>query len=300
VAGNEDGRSEAGLWEHALRGQPGGSAGGAAALAASGISRAGSVYPDTRIVLLAGVIHYIMPRVSLPVAVFACRYRLVERDISGHFLLHMSWRSRCRVFERVSLRFHQGVPANSVLLLPFVPTQSPSGRIYWTSRLSIRAVRLTPDISFGVRGPVLPSGEQRRDLPSVHQLRGLHSKAQETPSHTAGPKSSTQSAANGSKNVRMARRPRRAPQASSARACLGPTDLLEQLAPELGFWSADTRIVGHLPYLGRLASPLLASEPDRPTLGFEPGSMACLEREADGRWLLVWMLGPALLAPPPL
>jgi phosphohistidine phosphatase len=84
-----------------------------------------------------------------------------------------------------------------------------------------------------------------------------------------------------------------------ARAGLGPTDPLEQLAPELGFWSADTLIVGHLPYLGRLASLLLASDPDRPTLAFQPGSLACLERAADGSWVLAWMLRPELLAPPP-
>jgi phosphohistidine phosphatase len=82
-----------------------------------------------------------------------------------------------------------------------------------------------------------------------------------------------------------------------ARTGLGPTDPLEQLAPELGFWSADTLIVGHLPYLGRLASLLLVSDPDRPTLAFQPGSLACLERDADGSWVLDWMLRPELLAP---
>jgi phosphohistidine phosphatase len=81
------------------------------------------------------------------------------------------------------------------------------------------------------------------------------------------------------------------------RTGLGPTDPLEQLAPEPGFWSADTLIVGHLPYLGRLASLLLVSDPDRPTLAFQPGSLACLERDADGSWVLDWMLRPELLAP---
>ena len=47
-----------------------------------------------------------------------------------------------------------------------------------------------------------------------------------------------------------------------------------------------TLIVGHLPYLGRLASLLLASDPDRPLLAFQPGSMACLEktRRVGGCW----------------
>jgi phosphohistidine phosphatase len=56
--------------------------------------------------------------------------------------------------------------------------------------------------------------------------------------------------------------------------------------------------VGPLPYLGRLASLPLASDPDRPLLAFQPGSMACLEKDAEGYWVLAWMLPPELLAPP--
>jgi phosphohistidine phosphatase len=82
-----------------------------------------------------------------------------------------------------------------------------------------------------------------------------------------------------------------------AHAGLGPNDPLEKVSPEIAFWSVDTLIVSHLPYLGRLASLLLASDPDRPLLGFRPGSMACLEKEAEGHWGLAWMLRPELLVP---
>ena len=82
-----------------------------------------------------------------------------------------------------------------------------------------------------------------------------------------------------------------------AHAGLGPKDPLEKLSPEIAFWSVDTVIVGHLPYLGRLASLLLASDPDRPLVAFQPGSMACLEKNDEGRWVLAWMLRPELLAP---
>lgn len=82
-----------------------------------------------------------------------------------------------------------------------------------------------------------------------------------------------------------------------AHAGLAPNDPLEKLSPELAFWSVDTLIVGHLPYLGRLASLLLASDPDRPVLAFQPGSMACLEKDPEGHWVLVWMVRPELLAP---
>jgi phosphohistidine phosphatase len=82
-----------------------------------------------------------------------------------------------------------------------------------------------------------------------------------------------------------------------AHAGLEPKDALEKLSPEIAFWSVDTLIVGHLPYLGRLASLLLASDPDRPMLAFQPGSTACLEKDAERQWVLAWMLRPELLAP---
>jgi len=82
-----------------------------------------------------------------------------------------------------------------------------------------------------------------------------------------------------------------------AHAGLGPNDPLEKISPDIAFWSTDTLIVGHLPFLWRLASLLLASAPDRPTLAFQPGSMACLEKNADDQWVLAWMIRPELLAP---
>mgnify|MGYP001827475917 CR=1 FL=1 len=80
-------------------------------------------------------------------------------------------------------------------------------------------------------------------------------------------------------------------------AGLGPKDPLEKVSPEIAFWSVDTLIVGHLPYLGRLASLLLVSDPDRPAIALQPGSMACLEKDAEGHWVLAWMVRPELLAP---
>jgi len=42
---------------------------------------------------------------------------------------------------------------------------------------------------------------------------------------------------------------------------------------------------------------LLAADPDLPLLAFQPGSMACLEKDANGHWVLAWMVRPELLAP---
>ena len=80
-------------------------------------------------------------------------------------------------------------------------------------------------------------------------------------------------------------------------AGLGPKDPVETLSTAIAAWSVDTLIVGHLPYLERLASRLLIADPDRPLLAFQPGSMACLEQDAGRRWALVWMIHPKLLTP---
>jgi phosphohistidine phosphatase len=82
-----------------------------------------------------------------------------------------------------------------------------------------------------------------------------------------------------------------------ARAGLAPNDAVESLYRESAAWTGDTLIVGHLPFLGRLASLMLAGDPDRPTLAFQPGSLACLETDAAGHWVLLWMVRPELIHP---
>lgn len=84
--------------------------------------------------------------------------------------------------------------------------------------------------------------------------------------------------------------------APQARGGLKPNDPVEALASEIADWSADTLIVGHLPFVGRLASHLLVGDANQPLLTFQPGSLACLERDADGHWRLAWMLRPEFLA----
>ena len=56
----------------------------------------------------------------------------------------------------------------------------------------------------------------------------------------------------------------------------------------------DFMLVGHMPHLGKLASLLLCGD-ERLKLGFEPGSAACLERDATGAWALGWMVKPGHL-----
>jgi len=54
-------------------------------------------------------------------------------------------------------------------------------------------------------------------------------------------------------------------------------------------------IVGHLPFLGRLAALLLTGNADNDVVAFQFGCVVCLKREGPGKWKLEWMIVPKLL-----
>jgi len=73
------------------------------------------------------------------------------------------------------------------------------------------------------------------------------------------------------------------------------------LAPEDDPWLAKAELeeasgplmlVGHLPHLGRLASLLVAGDPERKVVDFQPAGVVCLCR-AGGVWEIQWALSPA-------
>ncbi len=75
---------------------------------------------------------------------------------------------------------------------------------------------------------------------------------------------------------------------------LGPKDDVAPIAEALLDAGHDVMIVGHLPFLDRLASLLLAGEEDAGIVAFQKGGVVCLEYE-DGHWAVAWMLTPDLL-----
>ena len=81
-----------------------------------------------------------------------------------------------------------------------------------------------------------------------------------------------------------------------ARAGLNPNDPTASVAQEAASWEQDTVLVGHLPFMARLASRLLAGREDPGLVAFRPGSVLCLERTDQRAWTIAWMLRPELLA----
>jgi phosphohistidine phosphatase len=78
---------------------------------------------------------------------------------------------------------------------------------------------------------------------------------------------------------------------------IGPTDPVPPFRAELAEWEQDTLVVGHLPFLGRLAGLLVAGDEERPVAAFRPGAVLALipADDPDGAWQVSWMVSPELL-----
>ncbi len=76
---------------------------------------------------------------------------------------------------------------------------------------------------------------------------------------------------------------------------LSPEDPVEPWAKEIETWTEDAIIVCHHPFIGRLASRLVAGREEPSTFSFVPGTALCLEKGAVG-WSVGWMIPPAAVA----
>ena len=57
----------------------------------------------------------------------------------------------------------------------------------------------------------------------------------------------------------------------------------------------DLMIVGHLPFMEKLASLLVAQSDSAGVVAFRQGGVVCLERTDDGSWSVLWAVVPELL-----
>ena len=77
---------------------------------------------------------------------------------------------------------------------------------------------------------------------------------------------------------------------------LAPNDSTDWLAEAVDRWTGDTMAVGHLPFMGRMVSRLVAGSEAGGIVDFRPGSVVCVEREQAGAgWTIAWMVRPDLL-----
>ena len=76
---------------------------------------------------------------------------------------------------------------------------------------------------------------------------------------------------------------------------LNPNDSVEPWAKQINNRQEDLLLVGHMPFMERMAAYLLSGNSSSQFVAFEPGSMLCLERDESGRWGIAWMIRPDLL-----
>ena len=76
---------------------------------------------------------------------------------------------------------------------------------------------------------------------------------------------------------------------------LAPNDDVTALANELAAATEDIAIVGHLPFLAKLASLLLTGSESANTVAFKNAGIVCLTRSDENQWQIDWMVTPELL-----
>jgi phosphohistidine phosphatase len=76
---------------------------------------------------------------------------------------------------------------------------------------------------------------------------------------------------------------------------LGPKDQVTATKEALEQTSGDVMIVGHLPFLGKLAALLVTGNEEAEIVEFHFGSVVCIEQRNHGKWKVAWMIRPALL-----
>lgn len=74
---------------------------------------------------------------------------------------------------------------------------------------------------------------------------------------------------------------------------LAPMDDPDVWMERLELLDQDTMLVGHLPYMSRIASLLLLNDSGRDVFDFTPGTVVCLEKT--GGWRAKWMISPDTL-----
>jgi len=75
---------------------------------------------------------------------------------------------------------------------------------------------------------------------------------------------------------------------------LNPNDDIRPWASRIFKENEDLMIVGHLPFLEKLCSFLLAGDENGRLVLFRYGAIVCLEQKEDKRWAVTWVLTPEM------
>ena len=76
---------------------------------------------------------------------------------------------------------------------------------------------------------------------------------------------------------------------------IGPNDDINPLRREAAGLKQNVMLVGHLPYLNRIAGALLAQDESMPVVVFHPAALIRLDRRDDTRWSLQLVMPPGVM-----
>ena len=76
---------------------------------------------------------------------------------------------------------------------------------------------------------------------------------------------------------------------------LAPNDDVSQLRREVQSRADSLLVVGHMPFLSRLAAALLCQDESMPVVAFQQAGIVRLDRGEGGRWSLNWALPPDIM-----
>jgi phosphohistidine phosphatase len=76
---------------------------------------------------------------------------------------------------------------------------------------------------------------------------------------------------------------------------LAPNDDVRAIIEKINVDGRDVMIVGHLPFMAKLASLLLTGSESTTAVAFKQGSILCLDYSDECKWQVKWMITPDLL-----
>jgi phosphohistidine phosphatase len=77
---------------------------------------------------------------------------------------------------------------------------------------------------------------------------------------------------------------------------LGPNDDISPLRREVSWSEKNLMIVGHMPFLGRIAASLLCQDESLSVVAFRKGGIVRLDRLEGRRWTLSWAIPPEVMS----
>lgn len=76
---------------------------------------------------------------------------------------------------------------------------------------------------------------------------------------------------------------------------INPNDPVQAFSVKIQQLNRDTMVVGHLPFMAKLVAYLTTGEDGFDIVGYQPGSVVCLEQDPEQKWRINWMLRPDLI-----